>query len=342
MRERLLFPAIVAVVALAIAGCSSSTSDVADKGDGGEGGDSGERAGPVKFPLTIEDAAGNKHTFKKPAKVGCLWYGCTEDFADLGIAPEAAGVSASELKSAFLFPVGPPAHRVGDTTSVENWAKTDVDTIVTIVNDNPEFDALEQAAPLFRYHYPIEPTTVSGIDSLKENLRLLGQITDHADEAEAAVERYDDVIAKIAAAAPPEAADRKIALLYASNDDSYLMPASAHQELLCDGIEEAGLGTCIDSTKTGEINAEQFLAEDPDWIVYSGEGQSWKERDDSVWKRLTAVKKGQVYDTDNYVVGESLRILEHALQELGNETLPPDSGVEDPGPFFDYNPNAES
>lgn len=288
--------------------------------------------------VDVVDASGTSHTVNVPARVGCLWYGCTEDFADLGVVPTAAGVSKSELDSAFLFPVGPPEHRINDTTSIDEWAAAEPDLIVTIEDDNPDFDALDQVAPIFRYYSIYSPGDIDGVEQLKQNLRNLGELIGETDAADEAIGRYDALLETLEATSSPETAERSVALLYATDDGTYQMPRPLERDLACEAIEDSQLGTCIPGTESGAINAEELLRLDPDWIVYSGgEGMRAADRDDPVWSQLTAVKNGQVYDTDNYLVGESLRILYHMLQEFGYHSMP-DADIPDPGPFFDFDP----
>lgn len=325
MRRRIrTVSVLLAAGGLFLAACSPPEDDDA-------GGDAGDT-------VDVVDAAGTTHTVETPARIGCLWYGCTEDMADLGIPPTAAGVSKGELDSAFLFPAGPPEHRINDTTSIDAWAAAEPDLIITIVDDNPDFDALDQVAPIFRYYSIYSPGELEGVDQLKENLRNLGELIGEEDAADEAIGRYDDLVETLRSTSTPETADRSVALLYATDDGTYQMPRPLERDLACEALEDSELGTCIPGTESGAINAEELLRLDPDWIVYSGgDGTRAADRDDPVWSQLSAVKNGQVYDTDNYLVGESLRILYHMLQEFAYHTMP-DEDIPDPGPFFDFDP----
>ncbi|MEM8709091.1 MAG: hypothetical protein AAGE98_21700, partial [Actinomycetota bacterium] len=62
---------------------------------------------PVTFPLTITDAAGRELTLDGPANIGCIWRGCIEILASLGVAPGASEIPAEAADdSVFYFPVG--------------------------------------------------------------------------------------------------------------------------------------------------------------------------------------------------------------------------------------------
>jgi ABC-type Fe3+-hydroxamate transport system substrate-binding protein len=244
-------------------------------------------------------------------------------------------VSKAETSSAFLFPNGAPEHVITNPESVEDWAKADVDVIVN-ADELPQWEALAAAAPIFHYYFPLiegPNAEYPGVEALKQNIRLLGQMTGEPEAAEDAVGRYDRYIEAIAAAAPPEAAEQTVAFLQATDDGTYRTVSQDQLVILCDALIDAGLGKCIEGTESGAINAEDFLAQDPDWIVYSFGDHT--ERDDPVWGLLSAVKNDQVYDSDNWLVGESLRIIEHALQELAYHSLP-ESGIPDPGPMEDF------
>jgi len=99
------------------------------------------------------------------------------------------------------------------------------------------------------------------------------------------------------------------------------------------------LGNCIgEGAASYEVNAEEFLNLDPDWIVYQTGDASYQERTDPVWAELRAVKAGQVFDaTNNRYYCCSTRGLILALQDYANHLLP--AGTVPPtGPQGEFDP----
>jgi iron complex transport system substrate-binding protein len=299
----------------------------------------------VVFPLEIEDASGATVTFEgPPERVGCWWLGCLEVMADLGVTPHAA---EDALEGAFFFPAGEPEVGIADTFSVEEWAAADIDLFVADLNgfgDNTE--AFAQITQPFYLHTPFYADTeeeLRGVDAYVENVRLMGQVLDRTAEADAAIERFESLVAELKERAPEGAPETVVSGLWASNEGQYfLLEANSP---FCDVLETNGLATCID--EEGEINAEAYLAIDPDWIAYIAFGSdSWTARPpDPVWSKLSAVKNEQVYDSNGRGDGAtrifccSLRGLEHALLEFGHEVWGEEGGIPDPGPAYDYDPS---
>jgi len=292
------------------------------------------------FPLTIADAAGQEFTFKEPARIGCLWYGCTEAMADLGIPMYASIISEEEAQTAFYAPAGPPTHLIEDWQNPELWAAVEADVILTRVPVSPENDALEAAAPVFYLHHPsYGESNETGYQAYIENLQLLGQLSGNPEAADAAIARFETLKENLAALATEETADQTVAVLFSGEGFRGLSVDNP----FCVLLAEAGLGQCPEAGEDEawlDMNAEQFLALDPDWIVYQTFGEeSYEDREDPVWSELTAVKEGRVFDTvSNRYYCCSTRGLIHAFQDYVSNVLP-DAGIPNPGPQLEFDAN---
>lgn len=291
------------------------------------------------FPLTITDAAGQEFTFDSPPRIGCLWSGCYEDMADLGVVPHAVSGSDESFASTMGFPVGPPQHRIADPFDPEDWARAEVDMIVHRLPERPDDEALTQAAPVFYLHAPgWSDSAFAGVEAHAENLRILERLTGAQGAADAAIARFDRYVAALRAAAPPGAADTTVAPLFSSEDGTYSLANTRNP--YCTTLVDAGLGRCLDAAGQ-ELNAEAFLAMDPDWIAYMVfADESHTERTDPVWGQLPAVQQGRVYDAGYGGYCCSLRFVEHALQEYGHHVFGAAGGIPDPGPLFEFDPLA--
>lgn len=294
-----------------------------------------EEATSSIFPLTITDAAGVEYTFDSPPKIGCWWAGCMEILADLGVSPHASAYTDENKDSAFFYPAGVPAQQIADTSSPEAWAAAEVDVIIMRVPPDPSQDLVKEAAPVFYLHHPsYGESSQTGYAAFVENLRIMAQLLDNPEAAEIAIARFETVMDNLSAIATEETAARSVSVLF--NGEGYSMIGTENP--FCDALVQTGLGHCTGDAKDNyEVNAEEFLSLDPDWIVYQI-GPSYTERTDPVWSQLTAVKEGQVYDAQGHrYYCCSLRGLIHGLQEFAHHTVP-EANIPAPGFWLDFDP----
>ncbi len=293
------------------------------------------------FPLTITDAAGIEHTFATQPNLGCLWYGCTEIMAELGLPMHASIISAEEAQSAFYAPVGAPTHLLEDWQNPELWAAAEVDVIITRVPASPDDDALKAAAPIFYLHHPSYGASAqTGYQAYLENIRLLAQLSGNPAAADTAIARFETMKEKLKALATEETANQTVAILFSGEGFGGLSVDNP----FCALLAEVGLGQCplaAEGEAWLDLNAEQFLALDPDWIVYQVFGEeSHADREDPVWGELTAVKEGRVFDTvSNRYYCCSTRGLIHAFQDFVSNVLPA-ADIPNPGPQLEFDANA--
>lgn len=286
------------------------------------------------FPLTITDAAGQEFTFDAPPKIGCWWTGCTEVLADLGVIQQATGTWLPEgYDSQLFFPVGPPVHEITDYQNPEAWAAAEVDLLIMRLPVSPNHDALKAAAPIFYLHAPsYGESTQTGYQAYLENLRLGGQLTGKPAAAEAAIARFETMMANLKRLATSETQALKVAILW--EDDAYRGVDNTNP--FCTIISEAGLGTCIEAPLWDEISPETFLAEDPDVILFMSGSGGYKARTDPVWSQLSAVKAGKVYGVTGLFYCCGARTMYHDVHEYVHLILP--DALPDPGPFAAYDP----
>lgn len=356
-RKVLPLLAIAAASVAAACGEASTGNDATPGGAATTAAPAGTEAAPaastaaaapaVTFPLEITDAAGVTHRFDKPVtKIACRYYGCIEDLADMGLVPHAA--PSGDDGNAFLYPHGEPAVKIEDFDNLEEWAASESEVIVEVVGPTSieESKTLSKAAPVIMLNAPYKVWSDSfkpGVAAWKADLELLGKITGQPERAQNAIDRFDRFVGNLKAAAPPGSADTVVANLLFTDDGTYSLMDSASP--FCEALTANAIGKCaaIDgwSAESWEINAEAFLAADPPWVAYTvySSDQSFKQREDPVWKRLTAVKNGQVFDFTRTNCC-SLRVVEHALQDYAFHVWGAGGGVPDPGPEETYDPEA--
>lgn len=285
------------------------------------------------FPITFTDAAGVEHKFDAPVKIGCVWSGCYEILADLGVKVHAAsGIDASN----FYHPLGLPTISVEDDGNPEHWAAAEVDVIITRAPYLTWSKQLVDVASIVHMHHPsYAETDQKGYQSYIKNLELMGMMTGKTAEAKVAIERFENMKKNLKKLATAETAKINVAVIW-GGDDSEVYWSIGSVNPFCDLIKEIGIGNCAPDQAIGEVeqNAEAFLKVDPDWIVYMGGGS--EQRDDPIWKRLSAVKNGQVINAANRFYCCSTRGLIHALQDYTHYIL--DETVPAPGKLDDFDP----
>jgi ABC-type Fe3+-hydroxamate transport system substrate-binding protein len=339
--------ATAAVAMLTLASCSSSGQSGGTNASSASGSTAPGQS--AKFPVTITDAVGHKHTFDKPVtKIGCYWAGCDEDLADLGLVPAASSNIQNE-NGKLVYPLGQPSAditKMGGEDNPESWAAAGVDLIVVRGPANADIKAFESVAPVLYLYAPgfDDSTPYKGLKGYEQNLRLLAEVTGRPDAADKAIKRFDTFMSALKAKAPANAAKATVAAIFQSNDGTYTLVGPTSP--FCVGLVQYGMGRCVESASRNatswQINSEAFLALNPDWIVYmggeSGKSTSWVKRSDATWKKLSAVLARHVYDDPaarEYCC--SMRVLAPTYQLYGYQVWGSGSGVADPGAILDYN-----
>ena len=285
------------------------------------------------FPVTIKDAAGIEHHFTSPPKIGCEWSGCVEVLADIGIKPYAvANALQEELRSTFYYPLGKPKYNIEDSKNPEDWAAADVDVILTRLPSSRTSLSLNAAAPVFHLHHPgFSKSNQTGYHAFIENIKLVGLLTGESEKALAALQRFKGMIANLKAKGTDETGRLTVAVIGSNNRFNPLGPESP----FCSLIHELNLGLCLgEGGEKQQLNAEMFLKWNPDWIVY-GAGNRYQDRNTPIWKRLGAVRKGQIYNAQgNRYYCCSTRGLIHAMQEYTHKVI--DKNVPAPGNVLEF------
>lgn len=293
-------------------------------------------------PYVAEDAAGQTLNFDEPVeRVVCLQTGCDEILADLGLLPAATVVTPFNAASPLYY--GERAAEVvtlADAQSVEEVASFEPDLIYVREGMDEAKAAMEAVAPVFVGFAGFEATPAV----YAENVRDLGALTGRTAEAEAAIARFDGVLAAIVGRAPAGAADLRFAIVAGFDPEGYFLHLRG--SIFCNVIEQNGLGRCAIATPAafdetfGEIDAEVVLDADPDLIGYiSRDGEAGPdERTDQVWEQLTAVREGRVYvDASDGLYCCGLRHIQYSLELYAFHAFP-DAGYPEPAPYLEYDP----
>lgn len=298
------------------------------------------------FPLTVVDAAGNEFTFDEPPGISCTWFGCVEAAAALGIDLKASMASPEEHATAFLG--SEVEHFIDDSLNPEEWAAAEVELIFNRADAQsiPQFDAVRDAIDTFYLHSTAPgqaPTegSLGGEEAYLENLRLLAAIAGDPAAADRAIADYEAMVETLTRLSTPETADQTIGILLGIDGYGALGPDGAFCELL----SKTGHGTCVGEGFGALLNAEAFLALDPDLILAARWAGTTTVADraanDPVWNLLSAVQNDRVYETDGwrfFCCSTSAQIL--MAQEYVGLVLPEAGIPRPPVEENDFDPSA--
>jgi iron complex transport system substrate-binding protein len=290
-----------------------------------------------------EDASGQVLSFERPVeRIVCLQTGCDEILADLGLLPVATAATPENTASPLYYGAdAPQVVTLADPESVEEVASFAPDLIYVREGMEDRKAAMEAVAPVFVGFSGFESTPA---ESFYENLRDLGALTGRGEQAEAAIARFEGVLAALRDGAPADAADTRFMILFGFDPGAYF--TYARGGIFCNLLEENGLGVCAVEGGSGfdesfgEMDAEAVLALDPDLIGYvSRPGEAGpEERTDPVWEQLAAVRDGRVYlDASDGLYCCGLRHVQYAL-ELYAANAFPEAGFPQPAPYEAYDP----
>ncbi|MEM8706522.1 MAG: hypothetical protein AAGE98_08695, partial [Actinomycetota bacterium] len=106
------------------------------------------------FPRTVTDALGTEFVLDGPARIGCVWTGCDEIHATLGVVIGAGAVVDGFEDTALFYPLGPPEFIPSSPADVEAWAGADIDFVLSRIPENPLLRVVQDVVNVFYLHHP--------------------------------------------------------------------------------------------------------------------------------------------------------------------------------------------
>jgi iron complex transport system substrate-binding protein len=298
-------PVLAAVLTLAVALTACGTdADVAAPADAAPATPAAVAASPSEaataaaFPLTVTDSLGNETTFDAPvAAIVSLSPTATEMLFAIGAGDQVVAVDSLSNHP----PEAPVTDLQAFQPSVEAVAPYDPDLV--ILADNPA----DMAVAFRTAEIPtLMLNTASSMDDVYAQIELLGEVTDHVDEAADLVARMQDEIAGIVDATPVPAAGLRY---YHELDPTFYSVTSTTFIGAVYGL--FGLTSIADEADGGasgypQLSAEFILEADPDLIFLASTaccGQTAEVVGQRPgWAELTAIRDGHVVELDEDVV----------------------------------------
>ncbi len=250
----------------------------------------------TSYPVTITTPAGNVTLSKKPRRIVSLSTTATESLFAIGAGPQVVAVDEQSD-----YPKSAPKTTLsGFTPNVEAIAAYRPDLVVIAYDPKGLSDALRKLGIPVVHH--------DGAKSLKgayQQIRQLGKVTDHQEEAGTVVGRMQKQIAAILKASKSRAAGLTVYHelgpdYYSATSQTFIGRVYAQFGLknIADAADSAGFGY-------PQLSSEYIVKSSPDLIVLADSvccGQTaGKVAARPGWSTIAAVKTGSVVRIDDSV-----------------------------------------
>ncbi|RNL84792.1 ABC transporter substrate-binding protein [Halostreptopolyspora alba] len=284
MRTARRTPAVLLATVLTLSACGTSDPEGAE---GAEGADNGE------FPVTITDARGEVSLDEEPSRIVSLSPALTEILFEVGAGDQV--VAADEHST---YPdEAPDTDLSGFNPSVEEVLEHDPDLVLLARNAEDAADQLEAVdIPV------IVLASGTALEDTYAQMRLLGEATGHADEADEAATRVETELTGIVEDTRERLGDDTELSVYHELDDA--MNSAGSATFIGQVYERFGLRNIADEAEDSgdypQLSSEFVVEADPDLIFlgYDTDGAVEALEERSAFDTVTAVREDNVTTLD--------------------------------------------
>src|SRR3990170_2342815 len=272
-------------------------------------------AAAVTYPFTVERSDGKTITLDAaPRRIASLSPGATEIFYAIGAGPQ---VVATDLQSDYPPEAQNTARLDAFQPNVEAIVGVEADLVFLANNQDNVVQALDALGKPVLY---LEvPDDLAGVI---EQVRLLGRVTGHVDEAEALAEkmeaRVSEVRSKLAdVTTGPRVFHELDNTLFTAAPDSFV--GDLYTILKAQNIAAGA------SSPYPQFTQEEIIARDPEVIILADE--EFGETPDKVkarpgWSAISAVKSDRIYGVDPDIVSRPGPRVVDGLEQLARLLYP--------------------
>ena len=256
----------------------------------------------VSYPLTVTDMAGREVTIEsEPQRIVSGYYISSSACIALGLKDRIVGIEAKAKQRPIYQSAAPelmdlPNVGTAKEFDLETCLSTEPDLVILPMKQKDTAAALEELG------IPALLVLPESHDQIIEMFALIGNVTNHVEEAEALINYYTTELAEVAALT----ADVETApVVYITGTSSYLTtaPGQMYQSSLITTAGGNAAGADIEGTSWVEISYEQLLTMNPDIIViptnsFANAPAEFPLEDllnDPELSEVTAIKNGAVY-----------------------------------------------
>ena len=274
-------------------------------------------------PIEFKDDLGRTIKLEAPAtRIAALSHYAVDPLIEMGVAPIARGDVKFELSDdARKIHAISVRHSAGP--NLEQLAALDTDLIIVSIVHAGFVETIEKTVGT-----PVAVLDPTSFDDLLKEIRLLGTITGHADEAETIAERLDEQVTEILSAST-NSTTRVYALFGTPGAFFAFMPDT----YLGDVISLVG-GELVNAGEESKLfrgfspfSVESALASDPDVIVLISHMAADQQLEMLAkfpgWTALRAVQEGRVVvlkehhfvSAPGFHPAEAIKLLQDALSK---------------------------
>ncbi|MGI5120540.1 ABC transporter substrate-binding protein [Marinactinospora thermotolerans] len=286
MRIARRLAAVPLLAVLALTGCSGQTSSSPSP--------ESSPSAAEGFPVTVTDARGEVTFDTAPERIVSLSPSTTEMLFEIGAGEQV--VAADEYSN---YPEEAPTTDLsGFTPSVEAISGHEPDLVILAR------DAEDAAAQLEKIHIPVLVLPAAEtLDDTYAQMRLLGEVTGHAQQADEAADEVQTRIEKVVSETEEAIGDVELSYYHELDTGMYSVTSDTFVGQVYSLFGLRNIADETEDTAGGypQLSAEFIVEQDPDLIFLSYPGgqsniDALAER--PAFDQITAVQEGDVVELD--------------------------------------------
>ncbi|GAB3208161.1 ABC transporter substrate-binding protein [Marinactinospora endophytica] len=286
MRIARRLAAVPLLAVLALTGCSGQTSSSPSP--------ESSPSAAEGFPVTVTDARGEVTFDTAPERIVSLSPSTTEMLFEIGAGEQV--VAADEYSN---YPEEAPTTDLsGFTPSVEAISGHEPDLVILAR------DAEDAAAQLEKIHIPVLVLPAAEtLDDTYAQMRLLGEVTGHAQQADEAADEVQTRIEKVVSETEEAIGDVELSYYHELDTGMYSVTSDTFVGQVYSLFGLRNIADETEDTAGGypQLSAEFIVEQDPDLIFLSypgGQGNIDALAERPAFDQITAVQEGDVVELD--------------------------------------------
>ncbi|MDR0523964.1 MAG: ABC transporter substrate-binding protein [Candidatus Methanoplasma sp.] len=310
----------LAVIAVAALTCASVGLFYGLRSDGSDGHDE----------IEITDMVGDRVTIRKnPSKVAVLARSAVDMMVAFGLGDRIDGVYYTVLDNAwakFIYPESEGYFKYSYDTTVETYVSRGVDLVIApekYIADNLRSHGIDSFT-VSQYGNPNYDGSVFAFAEIVRSVWDGGGAGSKIDDWERG---FDEVRSEILSKVPGGEAEKSVYYVRGDKNKGIRYTENSEKTVQNTFAKYLGLDYVGKSYDSSEPTAERLLADDPDYIIVGGAYQNRiiaDAKSDPVWKNLSAVKGGRIFNIGvGFVMFEQNSVeLTIYLADLANKIYP--------------------
>ncbi|WP_410769966.1 ABC transporter substrate-binding protein [Fontibacillus sp. BL9] len=271
------------------------------------------------YPLTVKDAYGSEFTFESaPQRIVSLAPSETEGLFALGLDEQIVGVSDNDD---YPEAAKDKPKMGGFQVNVEAVVAAQPDLVLagSLIGEDTVKSLTDLGMKVFRSN----PKTIDGV---MDNIKTVGEITDHQNEAKEVTEQMKAELDKVTEAVKSLTADQKKKVYIEFSPGWTVGKGEFMDEMI---TLAGGENVASDITGWSEINEENIIKANPDVILYAKSVIDENNRTLAEiikgrggWDQITAVKEDRIVGMDDNLLSRPGPRVTQGLIEVAKAIYP--------------------